>query len=107
MRSPLTWMTTVSGCTRRPISRTTTPSTVTRPAAISASAALRDATPAWASTFCSRTPSGCASVILPSLTNSQLVDGIDVGKKRGQWRKIREGGQAQPLQEHLGGGEQG
>ena len=31
---------------------------LTRPAAISSSAARRDATPAWASTFCSRTPSG-------------------------------------------------
>src|SRR5882757_4570315 len=107
MRSPSTCTMAVSGCTRLPISRTTTPSTVTRPAAISSSAALRDATPAWASTFCSRTPSGCASVIVTSLTNSQLVDSVDVGQQRGQRRKLRKGVQARPLQEHLGGGEQG
>ena len=55
-RSPSTWMTCVAGSTRTPWLRTTVPSTLTRPSAIICSDARLDATPAWASTFCSRTP---------------------------------------------------
>ena len=43
---------------RTPSSVTTSPSTVTRPAVIISSQARRDPAPAWASTFCRRTPSG-------------------------------------------------
>src|SRR5437773_8298741 len=42
---------------RVPSCVTTTPFTATRPALIISSAARRDDTPAWASTFCRRTPS--------------------------------------------------
>src|SRR5262249_54275410 len=49
------------GTTRVPSSTTTRPFTETRPARISSSAERRDATPAWASCFCSRSPCALAS----------------------------------------------
>ena len=84
--SPSTCTTAVSGSTRRPISRTTLPSTLTRPAAMSSSAARRDATPAWASTFCSRTPSGLSSVVhcpLPVFRPASIASMASTSGSRG------------------------
>ena len=55
MRAPSTSMASTSGSARVP-SVATSPLTVTRPAAISSSHARRLPSPAWASTFCSRSP---------------------------------------------------
>src|SRR4051812_29666423 len=54
MARPLTAMWSLSGSTLAPVSVTTLPLTSTLPAAISATASRRDATPAAASTFCNR-----------------------------------------------------
>src|SRR5579859_553051 len=58
MRNPSTLMIWWSGSTRAPYLRTVSPSTSTRPSAISSSQCLRLPRPAAASTFCSRTPPG-------------------------------------------------
>src|SRR5947209_8112135 len=55
---PSTSMRSVRGSARTPISVTTLPLTLTRPAAIISSAARREATPALASTFWGRSPTG-------------------------------------------------
>src|SRR5882757_486547 len=85
-------MTALTGSTRVPNSRTTLPSTLTRPSAISSSAARRLATPALDSTFCSRTPSG----------DSDIVDRIHFGEERSDGGQVLDGRQPQPLQEQLG-----
>src|SRR5215471_1489775 len=58
MRLPSTLMIWCSGSTLAPYRRTVSPSTSTRPSAISSSQCLRLPRPAAASTFCSRTPPG-------------------------------------------------
>src|SRR4051794_11595712 len=90
-RTPSTWITALTGSTRVPNSRTTLPSTLTRPSAIRSSAARRLATPALDSTFCSRTPSG-----------SDIVDRIHFGQEGSDGRQVRQGRKPQPLQEQLG-----
>src|SRR3982074_3463418 len=94
MRLPSTCTPAGSGLIRRPISVTTSPSTITRPAAISSSAARRDATPAWASTFWSRTPSG---------VGSDIVDRVHFWQEGGDWRQILQRGQSKALKEQFGG----
>src|SRR5919201_2011131 len=54
MVRPSTWMRSCARSALLPSSRTTLPLTLTWPAAISSSAFRRDATPAWARIFCSR-----------------------------------------------------
>src|SRR6476469_2824351 len=104
MRLPSTCTTAFSGSIRVPISRTTMPSTFTRPARISSSALRRDATPADASTFCSRTPSSSAGAPdPPGSTRSDIVKVPDVGQQGTQGRQLGQVAQAQPLQEHVGG----
>src|SRR6266545_820424 len=95
-RTPSTWITAVRGSTRRPNSVTTAPSTLTRPSAISSSAALLDPTPAFASTFCRRTPSDC----------SDVIDRVHLGQQRGDRRQILQRGQSDSLKEQFGGAEQ-
>src|SRR5579859_2423772 len=58
MRNPSTLMIWWSGSTRAPYLRTVSPSTSTRPSAISSSQCRRLPRPVAASTFCSRTPPG-------------------------------------------------
>src|SRR6476620_2810470 len=53
-RLPSTRMTAVRGSTLVPSRVTTSPSTTTEPASISSSHLRREATPDWASSFCSR-----------------------------------------------------
>src|SRR5262245_51210562 len=90
-RTSSTWMTTVSGSTRRPNSVTTAPSTLTRPWAMRSSAARREATPARDRTFCSRTPSG-----------SEFVNGVHLRQQRRDRGQILQRGQSKPLQEQFG-----
>src|SRR6266567_6382660 len=94
MRLPSTCTTAVSGSIRRPISVTTSPSTMTRPAAISSSAARRDATPAWASTFWSRTPFG---------VGSDIVDRVHFWQEGSDRGQILQRGQSESLEEQFGG----
>src|SRR5664279_6387128 len=92
---------------RRPISRTTMPSTLTRPERISSSALRRDATPAAETTFCKRTPAGPSSSSgfarrgSPGPRGSFIVDRIDIGQQRTQRRQFTEVGKPEALEEQL------
>src|SRR6476469_849576 len=92
-RTSSTWMTAVSGSTRRPNSVTTEPSTLTRPCAMRSSAARREAMPARDSTFCSRTPSG----------GSEFIDGVHFWQQRRDRRQIVQRGQSEALEEQFRG----
>src|SRR5215210_1675033 len=64
---PSTSMRSATGLARTPICVTTSPFTRTRPAAISSSAARREATPAFASIFCNRSEDFSGPVGTPVL----------------------------------------
>ena len=64
IRRPSTRTSSAAGSALAPGIDTTAPLTVTRPSRISDSAARRDATPAAAISFCSRTPSGAAGGLI-------------------------------------------
>src|SRR2546423_1865430 len=84
-------MTAVCGSTRRPISVTTWPFTSTLPSAISSSAARREATPAWASTFCNRTPSAAGGSPADDVAREAGVEGEVDGRLAARGREGREG----------------
>src|ERR1700709_2782851 len=119
MRLPSTWTTALSGSMRRPISLTTSPSTLTRPSRMSSSDLRREATPAAASTFCRRTPSSLpSSSSTPSLIRpvffrwverrlafdfSVIFEGINFREQGAKGRQVLEAGQPEPFGEQFGG----
>ena len=80
-RLPSTWMTAVSGSTRRPSSRDDLAVDLTRPSAISSSAARREATPAWDEHLLQ--PHAVVGVVQPD-----IVDRIHFGQQRSDRRQI-------------------
>src|SRR5699024_6050228 len=90
--TPSTLITAVSVSTQLPSSSTDSPSTLTRPAAISYSDPRREATPARPNTFCSRTP-----------TCSGDIDLIHVRRHLRKGRQLRQRGDSQTFQKHSSG----
>src|SRR5487761_245251 len=115
MRRPSTLMTCRSGSTLAPNLRTICPSTSTRPSPISSSQCRLLPTPAAASTFCSRTPSGPSASISVSLSCSsggrrssgamtRILFVLDVlRQERRQLGQLGQAGQAEALEEVVGG----
>src|ERR1700690_261287 len=111
MRLPSTLMIWRSGSTLAPNRRTIWPSTSTRPSPIISSQCRLLPTPAAASTFCRRTPSGPSGSIRVSLSSSSssgymtgVLSFLDVlRQERREVGQLLQAGQAEPLEEVAGG----
>src|ERR1700728_3064295 len=104
MRLPSTLMICCAGSTLAPNRRTIWPSTSTRPSPISSSQCLRLPSPAAASTFCRRIPSGPSGSIRVSVPSSSswliVLLILDIlGQERRELGQLVQAGQAEPLKE--------